>query len=355
MQKAKEHLLTGEGLPKDHCLYCIKNQLCVVEDVVYRSIKLVPNDVAKAPVIPESLQDEAVAAVHLRTGHAGWDTMWQVLREECFFTGMADACRKYVHGCTSCLKANPRSADRPHPTRPVSMGGPWEVVQLDTLELGVNRSGKYHCVLVAVDMFTKWVEVQPLARHDANSVVVTFVNMCSDFGAPKLVRCDNGTEFRNAVVEALFDAFGVEVAHGAVRHPRSQGAVERFNQTLLSLIRKVLDSSDDCQLDLDMLLFYYRSRPHSSIGISPMRAMYGWSPRGLVVDRPRPQHDIGSWVADLHRRSAGIREHLEESAARMDFTTKPSPRYSGGEKVLLRRPARAVRSVIHRLSLVGLW
>ena len=34
VQKAKKHLLTGEDLPKDHCLYGIRNQLCVVEDVV---------------------------------------------------------------------------------------------------------------------------------------------------------------------------------------------------------------------------------------------------------------------------------------------------------------------------------
>ena len=241
--------------------------------------------------------------------------------EKCFFTGIADACRKYVHGCTSCLKANPRSADPPHPTRPVSPGKQWEVVQLDTLEHGVNRSGKYHCILVAVDVFTKWVEVRPLAHHDANNVAVAFVNMYSDFGAPKLVRCDNETEFRNAVVEALFDAFGVEVAHGAMRHPLSQVAVERFNQTLLTLIRKVSHATDDWQLDLDMLLFYYRSRPHSSTGISPMRAMYGWSPRGLVVDRPSPQYDIGLWVADLDRLSAGIREHLEEADARIHNRT----------------------------------
>ena len=52
VQKAKKHLLRGEDLPKDHCLYGIKNQLCVVENVVCRSIKFVPNDVTKAPVIP---------------------------------------------------------------------------------------------------------------------------------------------------------------------------------------------------------------------------------------------------------------------------------------------------------------
>ena len=56
--------------------------------------------------------------------------------------------------------------------------------------------------------------------------------MCCDFGAPRIVRCYNGTEFRNAIVATLFEAFGVAVAHGAVRHPQSQGAAERFKGEL---------------------------------------------------------------------------------------------------------------------------
>ena len=71
------------------------------------------------------------------------------------------------------------------PTRPVSPSGPREVVQLDTLELGPSRSGRYHCVLVCVDTFTKWVEVQPLERHDAQSVAAAFVSICCRWGAPQ--------------------------------------------------------------------------------------------------------------------------------------------------------------------------
>ena len=165
--------------------------------------------------------------------------------------------------------------------------------------------------------------------------------MCCDFGAPRLVRCDNGTEFCYAVVEALFDAFGVTVAHGAVRHPKSQGGAERFNQTLLTLIRKLLDSSDDWQLELDLLLYYYRARPHSSTGLSPMQAMHGWSPHGLVVDRPSAVYNIGSWVAELDRRSAEIRQLLDEALAKTDFVAEPVPQYLAGEKVLLRQPNRS--------------
>ena len=77
---------------------------------------------------------------------------------------------------------------------------------------------------------------------------------------PRVVRSENGSEFCNCVFSSLLDKFGVHVRHGAVGHPQSQGAAERSNQTLLMLIRKTVQSRD-WRVDLDMLLFYYRTRP----------------------------------------------------------------------------------------------
>ena len=129
-------------------------------------------------------------------------------------------------------------------------------------------------------MFSKWVEVIPLTRHNGASVAEAFLKICLRFGAPRVVRSDNGTEFQNAIVSTLLKAFGVTVRTGAVRHPQSQGGAERFNRTLLGMIRKVLDSSHNWVVELDMLLYQYRTRPHSVSKISPIRAMFGWeSPR----------------------------------------------------------------------------
>ena len=76
------------------------------------------------------------------------------------------------------------------------------------------------------------------------------------------------------MVPLLLDKFGLHVHHGAVRHPQSQGAAERFNQTLVMLIRKTVQSCD-WKADRDMLLFYYHTRPHSELGVLLTMAMYG--------------------------------------------------------------------------------
>ena len=92
-------------------------------------------------------------------------------------------------------------------------------------------------VLVCVDHFTKWVEVAPLRRVDGPCVGQAFAGICSRWGPPRVLRCDNGKEFVNAVTTALFEAFGVVVRHGAVRHPQSQGSCLKRLEWLCAMVQ----------------------------------------------------------------------------------------------------------------------
>ena len=156
-----------------------------------------------------------------------------------------------------------------------------------------------------------------------------------------MVRIDNGTEFSNAIVESLFQVFGTTVRTGAVRHPQSQGAAERFNRTLLTLIRKTLANSADWKQDLKLLLFYYNTRPHGSTHLPPMEAMFGWQPRSFIVDSPDTDLLLSEWVIRLSKRSAAIHDYIEEELSRRDFVSDPRENpYRPDDPVQLLRPDR---------------
>ena len=320
-----------------------KGQLRVIDGVLYLSrVDPVDGDVI-VPVLPTALQSEAVGAAHRNTGHGNWETMWGSLRKCCHFPQMAQRCQEVVRDCGTCRAANPSRGElNPPAARSDLPTRPWEVIQIDTLELGPSRSSSYHCVLVCVDMFTRWVEVVPLARHDGVSVAEALVGICTRFGPPSVIRCDNGTEFVNCVVSSLLLIFGVHVRHGAVRHPQSQGGAERFNRTLLGLIRKVVEYSSDWQTELSMLLYYYRVRPHSATGISPCAAMMGWEPRNLLVEREEEVLSLSSWVESLAEKTARVRDLVNEELSRNDTESViEGAEYSVGDAVLLRRPSRS--------------
>ena len=223
----------------------VKDQLLVDDGLLLRSVKLPPNRVRRVPVLPLSMTNMVIQRAHQLTAHGGWEATWKFLREECFFPNMAEQCRDFVDACTVCTAASPMQGPSVPPSRPVSASGPWDVVHMDTLTLGPSHDRSCSSVLICVDAFTKWAEVVPLERNDAVSVAAAFVQVCGRWGPPRVLRCDNGRELMNAVTRAVFEEFGVSVVNGAVRHPQSQGVVERFNRTLLTMIRKVLKSSDD--------------------------------------------------------------------------------------------------------------
>ena len=145
----------------------------------------------------------------------------------------------------------------------------------------------------------------------------------------------------NAIVASLFQVFGTTVRTGAIRHSQSQGAAERFNRTLLILIRKTLANSADRKQDLKLLLYYYNTRPHGSTNLPPMETMFGWQPRSFIVNSPDTDLLLSEWVIRLSKRSAAIRDYIEEEFSRRDFVSDPSKNpYRPDDPVQLLRPDR---------------
>ena len=319
----------------------VRTQLMMVDGMLYRSVKLPVHGVVTVPVIPVSLQADVLRAAHVNAGHSSWDSMYEMIRSRCYFPNVAVACQQYVSECVNCAAANPRSGPVPSSTRADVPGRPWTEVTIDVLELGDDRSSKFHCVLVAIDNFTKWVEVTPLRRHDAISVADAFTEMCKRWGAPEVVRMDNGTEFRNAIMDSVFQLMGISVRNGAVRHAQSQGSAERANRTILGLIRKVLESSSDWSSDLSVLLFYYRIRVHSATKISPMMAMVGWQPQHLIVQSDPSTKSLSQWSEQLEKSTARIRDLVEQELSSADSIDEVAMcAYGVGDGVLLQQPSR---------------
>ena len=323
----------------------VRSQLLLSDGVLCRNLKL-PLEGVTVPVIPGVLKEEAVRVAHANTGHASWETMYDLLRSECYFPDIAATCQAHVQQCARCACANARRGGQAGRVRADVPSRPWQEVVMDTLQIATDRSGQFHCVLVLVDAFSKWAEVVPLRHHDARSVAEAFSTVCLKWGPPDVVRVDNGTEFANAIVESLLETFGVRVRTGAVRHPQSQGSAERFNRTLLTMIRKVIEDSSTWKADLDVLLFYYRNRPHSSTGFAPVEAMIGWKPNQLVVQSGKPTVPLSAWVQELTMRTARIRDLVDAEMSTADFQEESVLcSYSVGDRVLLLRPERRQKCV----------
>ena len=98
-------------------------------------------------------------------------------------------------------------------------------------------------ILIVVDHLTKWVEAASLSLASAkNTALFLLHHVFSRHGSPNVLLSDNGLKFTSHVVTKLSNLFGKYQTFSAPYHPATNGAVERANSTLVSILHKMATS-----------------------------------------------------------------------------------------------------------------
>jgi transposase InsO family protein len=91
----------------------------------------------------------------------------------------------------------------------------------------------YTHLLVAIDKFSKWIEVRPLNSIRSEQAVAFFTNIIHRFGVPNSIITDNGTQFTGRKFLDFCEDHHIRVDWAAVAHPMTNGQVERANGMIL--------------------------------------------------------------------------------------------------------------------------
>jgi hypothetical protein len=95
---------------------------------------------------------------------------------------------------------------------------------------------------VAVEIFTKWIEVKPLINIAVARVKRYFwQNIIYRFGVPRKIIVDNPKQLACHIFKDFWHQMGVEAAFTSVYHPKSNAAVEKANTLIFSVIKKILE------------------------------------------------------------------------------------------------------------------
>ena len=118
-------------------------------------------------------------------------------------------------------------------------------------------------------------------RFTAPAVAEQLMELFSRHGVPKEILTDQGTNFTSQLLQELYKMLGVKPVRTPPYQPQTDGLVERFNQTLKQMLRKMIDEEGwDWDKLLPYILFAYREVPQSSTGFSPFEMVYGRDVRG---------------------------------------------------------------------------
>ncbi|KAI2647623.1 Retrovirus-related Pol polyprotein [Labeo rohita] len=175
------------------------------------------------------------------------------------------------------------------------MGELFERLILDCVgPLPKSREG-YQYILSFMCVATRFSEAVPLRNLKAKTVMKELIKFCSLFGLPRVIQTDRGTNFTSKLFKQVLDNLTVTHVTSSAFRPQSQGALERFHQTLKTTIKThCLESGRDWAESLPLLMFAIRESVQDSLGFSPAELVFGHIVRGplkllseqLLVTKP---------------------------------------------------------------------
>jgi len=121
------------------------------------------------------------------------------------------------------------------------------------------------------------VEAFPIPDQTANTCAKILVNeVISRFGCPLDLHSDQGRNFESSIFKELCEVLQIRKTRTSPYHPQCNGQCERFNRTLLCMIRTSIDGRQELwDQQLSMLTAAYRATPHETTGLSPNMLMLG--------------------------------------------------------------------------------
>lgn len=103
----------------------------------------------------------------------------------------------------------------------------------------------YKYILVVVDAYTKFVWLHPISTTGSKKVIEFFDTLFNLFGSPRKLISDRGTTFSFYSFKQYVQTYDIAHMMVAIASPWANGAVERVNRFLKSILAKTIVKASD--------------------------------------------------------------------------------------------------------------
>lgn len=294
-------------------------------DVLYRVV-LTPNSTdeqagEKVPYVPQALRLPLMVAFHERMGHASKDRVAAALRRRFYWPKLTQDVADHIADCHECTLAKTPNVRNRNPVGPTVGRYPFDLVYADILDMtntydyDASTGAGHRKLAVFVDSLSRWAEAIPLHKDPSAAELLDIFHghIVARHGVPRILISDRGSNLVSALNSAIFNMTGVDLHGTTAEHKEANGVVERFNQTLLNMVRASNLGGAYWRDHLPFVLMAYRATPHRVTKESPSMLLYGREMRvpaqigdpnvpPATITCEDPSGEIKAYATRLHNR-----------------------------------------------------
>ena len=310
-------------------------------------------------VVPQVYRRDVLSIAHdtPMAGHMGVNKTYSRVLSHFFWPKLRRDVSEFCKSCHVCQMVGKPNQQIPiAPLQPIpAFEEPFSRVLVDCVgPLPKSKTGNEY-LLTVMCTSTRFPEAIPLRNIKAKTIVKALTKFFSFVGAPKAIQSDQGSNFMSGLFQQVMFELGIEQYRSSAYHPESQGALERFHQTLKSMMRTYcFQHGKDWDEGVHMVLFAAREAVQESLGFSPFELVFGHSVRGplkLLKEKwlmETTDINLLDYVSEfkerLHEACKMAHDNLKNSQTRMKTWYDRNARrreFKAGDKVLVFLPVRS--------------
>ena len=216
-------------------------------------------------VLPQKFHTIVFNEINQEMGHLGAPRVVQLAHECFYWPNMEDDITHFATKVCPCLKQRQSNLSTRAPLHNVTTSYPFEFVSIDFSHLEQSSGGYEY-----IDHFTRFAQACATKNKSATTAAdCLFNDFVLRFGFPAKIFHDQGCQFENKLFHRLEKLSGATHLRTTQFHPQGKGKVERFNRTLLCMLRTFPESKKHKWKDsLNKVVHAYNATRNDTTGFS---------------------------------------------------------------------------------------
>ena len=341
-----------ESVVTRHYLHCW-DALIIKDGLIFRRFHKKDNSgIFLQLLIPKILQKDVLYQMHnsILSGHLGRKKTQEKLLQRYYWYGVREDIHLWIEQCDNCGANKTPTINPKAPLGTLTVGNVLDRLSTDFLgPLPYTPRGNRY-ILTVTDHFSRWVEIIPVPDQTAETTARVILNeVIARFGCPISIHSDQGSNYESKIFSELCEMLEIKKTRTTSRNPKGNGQTERYNKTLIRMIRAYLsDNQTDWDLNLGCLAAAYRATPNETTKLTPNLLMLGREVRlpaeiafgSFANSKNELISSYGDYVLKLKNKMLTChqicREHLQNAAKRhtdLNGSGKTFNQYNAGDIV----------------------